>query len=76
MTRLILSVCLAASLLNGCASPEPALSPVKIYYLDPELGLLRRQANERLKFEDARGYLCQSQDALATLLMRVKACKK
>lgn len=35
-------------------------SNVKVYYLDPAQGLVRKQVNEVLPFAQAKGYFCQS----------------
>lgn len=44
---------------SSCSGPG-----VKVWYLDPDQGLVRKQDNEILPFSQARGYYCMSkQDA-------------
>lgn len=50
-------IALASSVLISCG----VKGRVKIYYLDPPVGLIRKQQNEVLPFEKAKGYLCESQ---------------
>ncbi len=49
---------LAFVFLTSCGTP----GTVKVYYLDPARGLVREQQKEVRKFQDSRGYLCESQD--------------
>ncbi len=48
---------ISASLLVSCGTVP---GNVKVYFLEPDKGLVRVQAKEVLPFEKARGFLCES----------------
>lgn len=50
-------IVLASLLLISCGIK----GRIKIYYLDPPVGLVRKQQQEILPFVKAKGYLCESQ---------------
>lgn len=58
-TLLRLKTLLIASsfLIASCGT----MGKVKVYYLDPPVGLVRKQQNETIPFIRAKGYLCESQ---------------
>lgn len=48
-------IVLVSLLLAACGAIDK-----KVYYVDPSVGLVRRQDGEVLEFAKARGYLCES----------------
>lgn len=50
----------ALLLFFALASCGTVPSNIRVYYLDPAQGLVRKQVNEVLPFAQAKGYFCQS----------------
>lgn len=55
-----LSIALSVSLLLVSCGGQAG--NVKVYSIDPNKGLIRKQENEVLAFEKAKGYLCETPD--------------
>jgi hypothetical protein len=64
---------LLAALAVACGS---ASKNVKIYYLEPERGLVRKQEQEVLPFAKARGYLCANRADLEIVVTCVEGVAK
>ena len=55
--RTLKTLLISVSLLASCGTIP---GNVKVYYLNPDQGLVRIQAKEVIPFSKARGYLCES----------------
>lgn len=49
-------IALSSLLLLSCGT----MGTVKVYYLDPPVGLVRKQQNEVKPFSEAKGFICES----------------
>lgn len=65
-----------SSLVVIASACGPNSKNVKVYYLEPAQGLVRKQTQEVLPFEKARGYLCENpadfQETVSCLQAQVK----
>lgn len=62
----------ATALLGACG----AGLVIKIYYLDPAKGLVRKQEGEVIPFSDAKGYRCVSSQDFDALLQSYASFKE
>jgi ABC-type uncharacterized transport system auxiliary subunit len=71
-SRLIAGL-LASLVMLGCGANS---KNVKIYYLEPAQGLVRKQEQEVLPFPKARGYLCTNRADLEIVVTCVEGVAK